>query len=225
VLCPRFQYNTAAPMSHRHRDKGCQFPVPVHSAIMVDENYHDFFLGSASAVGALIGLLFVAISLTPKAVSGKMEHHKERFKAASAMSAFMDALVVSMVALMPGDNLGTGSSIVAIAGILSTTALGVTGLRAGITRDSPRLIFRWASLLVALLALYIVQLVSALQFNGTASDVTHVKTHAILVVIMFVMGISRAWELVGGGSPRLITTLSHSSPTEPAPEATPGDRP
>ncbi|MFJ1598564.1 hypothetical protein [Streptomyces sp. NPDC088261] len=183
---------------------------------MVGENYHDFFLGSASAVGALIGLLFVAISVTPKAVTGKSEHHKERLKAATAMSAFLDALVVSMVALMPGDNLGTGSSIMAVAGILSTAALAVTGLRAGVLRDPARPLFRWALLISAFLALYTIQLVSALQINGTASDATHVKTHAILVIFMFIMGISRAWELVGGSSPRLIATFSRPGPAEPS---------
>lgn len=183
---------------------------------MVGENYHDFFLGSASAVGALIGLLFVAISVTPKAVTGRSEHHKERLKAATAMSAFLDALVVSMVALMPGDNLGTGSSIMAIAGIFSTVALAVTGLRAGVLRDPARALFRWSLLISAFLGLYIVQLASALQINGTASDATHVKTHSILVIIMFIMGISRAWELVGGSSPRLIATFSHPGAGEPA---------
>ncbi|MFJ2648409.1 hypothetical protein ACIO1C_16935 [Streptomyces sp. NPDC087420] len=190
---------------------------------MVGENYHDFFLGSASAVGALIGLLFVAISVSPKAVTGRSEHHKERLKAATAMSAFLDALVVSMVALMPGDNLGTGSSIMAIAGIFSTVALAVTGLRAGVTRDPARALFRWSLLISAFLGLYIVQLVSALQINGTASDATHVKTHSILVIIMFIMGISRAWELVGGSSPRLIATFSHPGTAEPAGGDQPGD--
>ncbi|QIQ02155.1 hypothetical protein [Streptomyces liangshanensis] len=164
----------------------------------------------------MIGLLFVAISVTPKAVTGRSEHHKERLKAATAMSAFLDALVVSMVALMPGDNLGTGSSIMAIAGLLSTAALGVIGLRAGVLREPVRPLFRWALLIGAFLGLYAVQLVSALQINGTASDATHVKTHSILVIIMFVMGISRAWELVGGSSPRLIGTITHPAPPEPA---------
>ncbi|WP_327233952.1 hypothetical protein OG349_08045 [Streptomyces sp. NBC_01317] len=164
----------------------------------------------------MIGLLFVAISVTPKAVTGRSEHHKERLKAATAMSAFLDALVVSMVALMPGDNLGTGSSIMAIAGIFSTVALAVTGLRAGVLRDPARALFRWSLLISAFLGLYIVQLASALQINGTASDATHVKTHSILVIIMFIMGISRAWELVGGSSPRLIATFSHPGAGEPA---------
>ena len=38
---------------------------------MVPEAYHSFFSGCASAAGALIGLLFVAISVAPHKMAGE----------------------------------------------------------------------------------------------------------------------------------------------------------
>ncbi|MFC1411784.1 hypothetical protein ACEZCY_21245 [Streptacidiphilus sp. N1-12] len=176
---------------------------------MVSDQFHDFFLAVTGAVGALIGLLFVAISLSPSAIPGRAGSQKLGFRAAAAMTAFLNALVVSMVALIPGDSLGTGAVIMAVVGILSTSALVVSGLREGMAKERPTALLRWAALLGGLLVIYCVQLVSALRMHGTSADFGHVKTQAVLVVILCVMGISRAWELVGARSPRLLDALNH----------------
>lgn len=190
---------------------------------MVSDEFHDFFLGVTGAVGALVGLLFVAISLSPSAIPGKAGNHRLGFRAAAAMTAFLDALVVSLVALIPGDTLGTGSGIMAVAGILSTLALVVSGLRDGMAKELSMASFRWALLLGALLVIYCVQLGSALQMHGDAADFGHVRTQAILIVILCVMGISRAWELVGARAPHLYDALNHQPPAvEPEPAAEPG---
>ncbi|MFE2496877.1 hypothetical protein [Streptomyces scopuliridis] len=122
---------------------------------------------------------------------------------------FTDALVVSMVALIPGNNLGTGSTIVAIAGIVSTVVLAVARLRTEIPRSTWWEILRSVVSLAMLLVLYVVQLASALSINGTETDVSQVRTHSILVIVMFIVGINRAWELVGASRPSLLSMFRH----------------
>lgn len=191
---------------------------------MVSDQFHEFFLGTAGVAGALIGLLFVAISVTPAAASGRAGHVYQQVRAAAAMSMFIDALVVSLLALLPGQYLGNGSTALAVAGITSTVALVITFAR---THDSSRTF--WSSartlvLFVAVLVIYGFQLASALHLNGSA-DNGEVAEQGTLVVIMFLMGIARAWEIVGATKLRVLDVLAHESrPAGPSPDgaASPG---
>lgn len=67
---------------------------------MVPEEFHDFFVAAAGVAGALIGLLFVAISVVPGTV-GEAGRAVARLRPAAALSAFLNALVVSLLALVP----------------------------------------------------------------------------------------------------------------------------
>jgi hypothetical protein len=184
---------------------------------MVSDQFHEFFLGTAGVAGALIGLLFVAISVTPAAASGRAGHVYQQVRAAAAMSMFIDALVVSLLALLPGQYLGNGSTALAIAGITSTVALVITFAR---THDSSRTFWssaRTLALFAAVLVIYGFQLASALHLNGSAADNGEVSEQATLVIIMFLMGIARAWEIVGATKLRVLDILAHESgPATPA---------
>lgn len=185
---------------------------------MVSDQFHEFFLGTAGVAGALIGLLFVAISVTPAAASGRAGHVYQQVRAAAAMSMFIDALVVSLLALLPGQYLGNGSTALAVAGITSTVALVITFAR---THDSSRTFWSSARTLVlfaAVLVIYGFQLASALHLNGSA-DNGEVAEQGTLVVIMFLMGIARAWEIVGATKLRVLDILAHESrPAGPSPD-------
>jgi hypothetical protein len=187
---------------------------------MVSDQFHEFFLGTAGVAGALIGLLFVAISVTPAAASGRAGHVYQQVRAAAAMSMFIDALVVSLLALLPGQYLGNGSTALAIAGITSTVALVITFAR---THDSSRTFWssaRTLALFAAVLVIYGFQLASALHLNGSAADNGEVSEQATLVIIMFLMGIARAWEIVGATKLRVLDILAHESrPATPASDA------
>jgi hypothetical protein len=186
---------------------------------VVSDQFHEFFLGTAGVAGALIGLLFVAISVTPAAASGRAGHVYQQVRAAAAMSMFIDALVVSLLALLPGQYLGNGSTALAVAGITSTVALVITFAR---THDSSRTFWSSARTLVlfaAVLVIYGFQLASALHLNGSAADNGEVAEQGTLVVIMFLMGIARAWEIVGATKLRVLDVLAHESrPAAPSPD-------
>lgn len=184
---------------------------------MAPDSLHDLFFAAAGVAGALIGLLFVAISVTPAAASGKAGHGLQQIRAAAAMAMFLDALVVSLLALIPGGRyLGNGSTVLAIVGLTSTAALVITVAR---TPDPSRTAWQYGRMMVlfaAVLVVYGLQLASALRMNA-AAETGQVKNQAVLVIIMFLMGITRAWEIVGATKPRVLGVLAHDlGPTNSA---------
>lgn len=175
---------------------------------MVPAELHDFFLASGGVAGALIGLLFVAISVSAERLS-RQGHAAQlhRVRASAALTAFINALVVSLFALIPGQKIGLTSTIVSVLGLGFVTAAllslrGAEHVQWSTTRD---LLF-----LLGLLAVFVVQFITGLQIIAQPFHAGNVNTIAVLVVICFLIGIARAWQLIGGpsiGLTREVTAL------------------
>jgi hypothetical protein len=178
---------------------------------VVPANIHDFFVASGSAAGALIGLLFVAISVASERlarIEAAGQHY--RIRAAAASTAFTNALAVSLLALIPVHKIGPTSVTVAVIGLTFVTASLLSLLRLQQRRWD---ILRDGLFLIALAVTFIIQLIEGLTVITRPGDSGAVDTIAILVVVCFVVGIGSAWELVGGpsiGIMREVTALVRS---------------
>jgi hypothetical protein len=165
---------------------------------VVPAEIHDFFLASGGVAGALIGLLFVAISVSAERLARQgHEAQLHRVRASAALTAFINALVVSLFALIPGQKIGLTSTIVSILGLGFVTAAllslrQVEHVQWSTTRD---LLF-----LLGLVAVFVVQFITGVQIIAQPAGSGNVNTIAVLVIICFLIGIARAWELIGGPS-------------------------
>jgi hypothetical protein len=162
---------------------------------MTLEAAHDFFVASASVAGALIGLLFVAISVAPERVLGPEASEVHGVRAAAALTAFTNALTVSLFALIPGFHVGGAATAVAIIGILFIArALSsvAPAWRAG------RFQLRDLSFLVGQFVVFAVQLLASIGLDKNETSEGGLQTICVVVVVCSLIGIERAWELVGG---------------------------
>jgi hypothetical protein len=178
---------------------------------MVPENVHDFFVACASVAGALIGLLFVAISVaSDRLAREETQAQVHRIRAAAALSAFTDALAVSLFSLIPGQKIGPTAVATASAGIVFVAA----ALLSLISRHQlRRRVLLDVVFLAGLLVTFVVQLINGADVLARPGDSGAVYTIASMVVICFLIGIARAWELIGGpsiGITREVTALVRS---------------
>jgi L-asparagine transporter-like permease len=165
---------------------------------MTPENLHDMFFASAGVAGALIGLLFVAISIEHDRLTAEDADQVQRVRTRAALGAFTNALTVSLFALIPGHGLTYSSISVGAGGILFVLASVLSVRRMARSHRAQTGRIRNLTFLIAqLIALgFQVYWGIALAFHPHSTD--DADNIAILVIVCFLIGIYRAWELIGG---------------------------
>ena len=151
---------------------------------------------------------FVVISIsTQRLTQAKAEAQLHRIRASAALTAFINALAVSLFALIPGHKIGPTAVAVAVIGLTFVAASLLSLIR---LRQAQLATLRSGVLLLVLAVTFVAQLIEGTDVTVSPGDSGAVNTIAILVVICFLIGIGRAWEMIGGpsiGITREVTTL------------------
>jgi hypothetical protein len=168
------------------------------------DSFHDFFTASAAAAGALIGLLFVAISVTPGKVTGDTASARHQVTAGAAFTALVNALVFALAALLPGSSLSEVAIILGASGLASTVALSIVLYR----EHQEPIRLGQVILLVTPLVLYGLQLANGIALAGAPRDAGHISSQGGLSIVLLVYAIARAWQLVGARDTSLLPTMA-----------------
>jgi hypothetical protein len=178
----------------------------VGPVLLTSESYRELFTAVATCSAGLTGLLFVAISVAPregKPAQPAVIHH---VRAASALVAFTNALAVSLFGLVPGNNAGKAAIALGAVGILFTAA----SVRSIVTSRevSANQAWRQAGLIALLLAAFGAELGCGLGVTFNRTAVFGPELLGDVLIAMLLIGIARAWELVGARDTGIVSSLA-----------------
>jgi hypothetical protein len=168
-------------------------------------DYRDLFAAIAGAGGALTGLLFVALSVSVRPEPGSAIGVIHQVRVAAALLAFSNALSVSLYSLVPGTNTGYPATVLGVIGILFTAA----AIRSIFSSSaSPRQKLRQLELISLLLLIFGVEtLCGIIVIAGRGGD-TALELIGYALVTSLIVGIARAWELVGDRNTGILASLA-----------------
>ena len=174
--------------------------------VLLTEPYRELFTALATCAAGLTGLLFVAISVAPregKPTQPAVIHH---VRAASALVAFTNVLAVSLFGLVPGNTAGKGAIGLGAVGILFTAA----SVRSIVTSRvvSWQQAWRQAGLIALLLAAFGVELGCGIGVTANRTAVFGPELLGDVLIAMLLIGIARAWELVGDRDTGILSSLA-----------------
>jgi hypothetical protein len=168
-------------------------------------DYRELLVAIAGAGGALTGLLFVALSVTPRRDPAQGPRIIRQVRAAAAMLAFTNALAVSLFGLVPGTHIGYPSLTLGVIGLVFTAAsmrsIVTSAAAAGVKRGQ-------LSLIGLLLLIFGTEFIAGIFAVANPAAATPQDYIGYALVTSLIVGISRAWELVGDIDTGLTASLA-----------------
>jgi hypothetical protein len=161
-------------------------------------HYQSFFITSAGASAAILGLLVVALSVVNADDENPTTRELRTVLAGSAFVALADIFIVSIVALTGGSVVfGLSSLVMATIGLLATRQLIPRAKRAGnFSRDSRT---RTLNIAFALLssAAYSAQLVLAAALLVNTQSAALQRALVLILVALYCSALGRTWVVTG----------------------------
>ena len=173
---------------------------------MVPTDFGPFFAATAAVGGALVGLLFVALSVAP-ARDDPAARLEMDVRAGVAFSALVNTLAVSLFALIPGIGLGTTAAVVGVISISTCVALVIVLVREADPGADRRRQLRYLAIQGLVFAY---EVVVGVQLARAPHDVGLVRSVCVLMIALFLVGIARAWQLIGARDAGLFAEVGRS---------------
>ena len=182
----------------------------------------DLFLAVAGAAAALTGLLFVAMSVTPRPADGRPRGVIHQVRSAAALLAFTNALGVSLFGLVPGNNAGYPAAAFGIVGVLFTGA----SVRSILADAAARPRFRaQLTLVLGLLAVFVIEIIDGFELRANPANHSALDTIANLTIVSMLLGVARAWEFVGDRDTGIWSSIAVLATGREHPLTVPGEEP
>jgi hypothetical protein len=170
---------------------------------MVTSEYLPFFNASVAASAALIGLLFVSVSVAPERIFGQDADPRRQAQAISAFSALANVFFISMSSLVPGVLIGLVVTAAAAASTVQLLGLifMVRNYRADLITTIRGGILFLVSAIIYGTELYLGLLLWTRPSTGALAGLLEVLLGA------YAIGLGRAWQLLGAPRLGLVTFL------------------
>jgi hypothetical protein len=161
-------------------------------------HYESFFIASAGASAAILGLLVVAVSVVNADDDNPTTRELRTVLAGSAFVALVDIFLVSIVALTGGSVVfGLASLAMGTVGLVATRRLIPRAKRAGNFSRG----FRARNVNIAFAAIsvggYSVQLVLAVALLTNTQSAALERALVLVIVVLYCSALGRTWVVTG----------------------------
>lgn len=161
---------------------------------MVPLDFTTFFAVMAGVGGTLFGLIFIAITIRPEVARSDQSSLFRQFQVASSYTALLNPLVISLFALVPHATIGNITTVMSSIGLANGILMGIA-----LVQNSMHWTKKVGSGVVILggLLIYGFELFYAIRLTTIPQDLPTLYSLTTLLVVIYLYGIARAWDLVG----------------------------
>ena len=148
-----------------------------------------------AGVGAtLFGLIFLVITIKPEVASTEKAAIMPQVQASSSYTALLNPLVISLFALVPHTTIGKVTLVMSVIGLVNTFVTGVILLQYAKSWAKK---LRGAFFILASAIVYGYEAFYAIRLSVAPGEVLVLYDLTTLLVIIYIYGVVRAWDLVG----------------------------
>jgi len=160
---------------------------------MAPDALNNFFLASAGIGATLVGLIFVAVSISPEHIVQANAPIERQAMAASSFTALLNAFFISFGALIPGF-IGPMTLIMSALGLINSSLLAWNLLK---ERERWQNVVRRVFLILVSIIIYGYEFYYAILIILKPNSVGNIYALAGLLVGVYGIGLTRAWQLLG----------------------------
>jgi hypothetical protein len=161
---------------------------------MIPLDFTLFFSVMAGVGATLFGLIFLVISIKPEVTSTKNTAIMPQAQISSSYIAFINPLTISLLALVPHATIGNVTLTMSVVGLVSTVIMGIN-----LFQEAKSWAKKLRSIFFILVSavLYGYETYYAMRLVIAPGDIAALYDLTTQLVLTYVYGIARAWELIG----------------------------